>query len=109
MPHWLMMVLIGSFFGLAQAQERSGYVGFGVSYATFTGVIPNYPAPSLQVGGPVSDALELRGTLESLLVVSNIGLDLLYPPDRSRQWTHASMWAVAEIYACFSIIPAELT
>ncbi len=63
------------------AQARSGYVGFGVSYATYTGVVPNYPLPSLQVGTELGDGLELRGTLESLLIVSNIGLDMLYRID----------------------------
>lgn len=42
-------------------------------------MIPNYPQPSLQLGGPISETLELRGTLESLLVTGNLGLDILYP------------------------------
>ncbi len=71
------------FFCLAvssvQAQERRSYFGIGVSYATYTGGDPNYPLPSIQVGGPISETLELRGTLESIAIISNLGLDLLYP------------------------------
>ncbi len=73
------MVFLCLCVGLVEAQVRGSYVGFGVSYATFSGLVPNYPQLSLQVGGPISETLELRGTLESLLVSSNLGLDILYP------------------------------
>lgn len=70
----LLLVLLCA--GTAQAQ-RGLYFGFGVSYATFSGLSPNNPQPSLQVGGPVSGT-ELRGTLESLLLACNLGVDVLY-------------------------------
>ena len=73
--YWLIGFLLLT--GTAEAQ-RGSYFGFGVSYATYSGLSTNYPQPSLQVGGPVAD-LELRGTLESLLVAGNLGLDVLYP------------------------------
>jgi hypothetical protein len=79
MKRWLWMVFLCFCMGLVEAQERGSYVGFGVSYATFSGLVPNYPQPSLQVGGPISETLELRGTLESLLITGNLGLDILYP------------------------------
>lgn len=75
----LWMIFLCLCVGLVEAQERGSYAGFGVSYATFSGLIPNYPQPSLQAGGPISETLELRGTLESLLVAGNLGLDILYP------------------------------
>lgn len=37
------------------------------------------PLLGLQLGGPVTERLELRGTLDTLLIASNIGADLLYP------------------------------
>ncbi len=51
----------------------------GVSYATYTGVNTRYPLLSVQIGGPISEGLELRGTIESLVVASNLGLDVFYP------------------------------
>lgn len=75
---WILVAFL-SCLTWGTAQVRTGYVGFGVSYASYTGIVPNYPMPSLQVGGPLERGLELRGTLESLLIVSNIGLDVLYP------------------------------
>ncbi len=72
----LLVVLICA--GTAQAQ-RGSYFGFGVSYyATFAELSTNYLYPSLQIGGPISIG-ELRGTLESILLSSNLGLDVLYP------------------------------
>lgn len=58
-----------------QAQER--YFGVGASVLTnfVDGV---FPLLSLQLGGSVADKLELRGTLETLLLISNAGVDLLY-------------------------------
>lgn len=76
MGRYLLMVFLLC-VGTAQAQ-RGSYFGFGVSYATFSGLSPNYPQPSFQIGGPVSGT-ELRGTLESLVVAGNLGLDVLYP------------------------------
>jgi len=72
----LLIVLICA--GTAQAQ-RGSYFGFGVScYATFAELSSNYLYPGLQIGGPISIG-ELRGTLESILLSSNLGLDVLYP------------------------------
>lgn len=65
-------------FGTAQAQ-RGSYFGVGVSYyATFAELSSNYLYPSLQIGGPVSVG-ELRGTLESIVIAGELGLDFLYP------------------------------
>ena len=66
--------------GGAQAQERGSYFGIGAAYSTDFGIVSNIGLfPSFQVGGPVSDALELRGTLETIVGTSNLGLELLYP------------------------------
>lgn len=71
-------LLIGFLLWLGTAQAQRGpYFGFGVSYATFSGLSPNNSQPSFQIGGPVSGT-ELRGTLESLVMVGNLGLDVLY-------------------------------
>ena len=75
----VLLVLACWSVSYAQTQERGNYFGVGAFYAT--GLYPNYPRPSVQVGGPLSEtsALELRGTLTSLLVQSTLGLELLYP------------------------------
>ena len=60
--------------------QRGSYFGIGATYTTSSGVSPaRNVLPSIQVGGLISDSLELRGTLESLVIVSNLGLDVLYP------------------------------
>jgi hypothetical protein len=53
-------------------------VGVGGSVLTnFTdGAAPLF---SVQVAGPVAETLELRGTLDTLLFLSILGADLLYP------------------------------
>ena len=60
--------------------QRGSYFGIGAAYSTAFGIVSNIGLfPSFQVGGPISEALELRGTLESIVSTSNLGLDLLYP------------------------------
>lgn len=48
-------------------------IGVGATLAN--GVIPLL---GVQVGGPVAEHLEVRGTLESVFFITDIGLDLLY-------------------------------
>lgn len=74
---WLMLAC--SSVGHAQTQVRGNYFGISAFYGV--GLYSDYPRPSIQVGGPLSEtsALELRGTLTSLLVQSTLGLELLYP------------------------------
>jgi len=72
---WVLTTLVLLSLGASQAQ--GSYVGFGAS------VLTNFsdgaaPLLSLQVGGPVTETLELRGTLDTLLFLSNFGADLLY-------------------------------
>ena len=63
-----------------QAQERGSYFGIGAAYSTDFGIVSTIGLfPSFQIGGPISDALELRGTAESIIATSNLGLELLYP------------------------------
>lgn len=75
----VLLVLACLSVGYAQTQARGTYLGVGASYDS--GLYPGYPWPSLQIGRPLAEAsaLELRGTLTSLLVQSTLGLDLLYP------------------------------
>ena len=61
--------------GVGQAQES--YFGVGGTVVTnFAGGAA--PLLGLQLGGPVADDLELRGTLDTLIFLSNLGLELLY-------------------------------
>ena len=57
----------------AAGQAQSSYVGVGA--ALTNGVIPLF---GIQVGGPVAEQLEVRGTLDSVFFVTDLGLDLLY-------------------------------
>lgn len=73
---WVLTTLVLLSLGMSQAQ--GSYVGIGAS------VLTNFsdgaaPLLSLQVAGPVAETLELRGTLDTLLFLSVIGADLLYP------------------------------
>ncbi|CAA9583911.1 MAG: hypothetical protein AVDCRST_MAG86-3491 [uncultured Truepera sp.] len=77
---WLLSVLAVLGLGVAQAQES--YFGVGASVLTnFTDGAA--PLLNLQFGGPVADTLELRGTVDTLLFLSNLGADLLYAFDVS--------------------------
>lgn len=60
------------------SQAQGSYVGVGASVLTN---ISDGEAPlfSLQVAGPVAETLERRGTLDTLLFLSVLGADLLYP------------------------------
>lgn len=73
---WLTLTFVG--LGTSKAQVQDAYFGFGIAYDSASALL-GYPNPSLQIGGPLTETLEIRGTLESLLVVSDLGLEVLYP------------------------------
>lgn len=80
MKQWVLSLLAVLGLGVGYAQES--YVGVGGA------VLTNFadgaaPLLGLQVGGPVTETLELRGTLDTLLFLSNLGADLLYAFDVS--------------------------
>lgn len=78
---WAVAGLILCFGG---AQAQGSYFGIGASVLTnFTDGAA--PLLSLQVGGPVAETLELRGTVDTLLFLSNLGADLLYTFDVSTE------------------------
>jgi hypothetical protein len=76
----LLLMIFAVLIGSAQAQDRSPYVGIGGAY--FLGATT--PLLTFQLGTPVSDALELRATIDTIFSVNVIGADLLfglYPSD----------------------------
>ena len=66
---YLLVVCVVLGLGVAQAPL---YLGFGATLANTS------PLPSVQVGGPVAQNVELRGTLDSLGIISVFGVDALY-------------------------------
>lgn len=98
-----MFIIVLSCLTWSTARERPGYVGLGLSYATYTGVMPNYPMPSFQVGGPLEGGLELRGTLESLIIVSNIGFDVLYLTQLTQMngWLYSGLGGNVRFFALY--------
>ncbi len=74
--HWMIVGL--AFICLGSARAQGSYFGIGGSVLTnfADGVVPLL---GLHVGGPVTETLELRGSLDTLLFISNLGADLLYP------------------------------
>jgi hypothetical protein len=73
-----LWLTLGFIAGTSKAQVQAAYVGFGIAHDSVSALL-GYPYPSLQVGGPLTATLEIRGTVESLLVVSDVGLEVLYP------------------------------
>jgi hypothetical protein len=73
---WVLTTLVLLVLGMSHAQ--GSYVGIGGSVITASadGI---FPLLGLQVGGPVAETLELCGTLDTLLFLSTLGADLLYP------------------------------
>lgn len=73
---WFLAMVAVLCLGVSQAQ--GSYAGVGVSLLTnfSDGAVPLL---SLQFGSQVAENLELRGTLDTLLIASNVGADLLYP------------------------------
>lgn len=86
MKRWLCTVVavFGLGLALAQAQNvgqaRESYYGFGPTGLVTLGDFTEFGfLLGLQLSGPVAASLELRGTLDTVLIASNIGVDLLYP------------------------------
>ncbi len=72
---WVMVLATTLALGVGQAQES--YFGVGGTVVTnFTDGAA--PLLGLQLGGSVAEALKLRGTLDTLIFFSNLGLELLY-------------------------------
>ncbi|ADI14258.1 hypothetical protein [Truepera radiovictrix] len=82
-------------------QPRGAYVGLGVSYAPVG--LPSFPPlPALHVGGPLTDTLTVRGTLETLLVASQLGVDFLYTFSQAPTYElYAGVGASASFYFYF--------
>jgi hypothetical protein len=72
---WVLTTLVLLVLGMSHAQ--GSYVGIGGSVITASadGI---FPLLGLQVGRPVAETLELRGTLDTLLFLSTLSADL-YP------------------------------
>ncbi len=68
-----------SFFSTSSAQSRDAYFGVGGSFFFLV------PLLSIQAGGAVSDAIELRANLDTLIAANLLGGDVLYTlfPDPS--------------------------
>ena len=80
----LMAFLIWASFATAQKT----YVGLGLSLPIVfdVGVVA---LPGFQVGGEIAEHVELRGTLDTVIVANIIGLDVLYTdgiPDTNARW-----------------------
>lgn len=74
MRYLLMLFMVGV---LGNAAAQNTFAGFGVTLVTnFSDISP--PLPSLQLGGFVSDTVVVRGVLESLILVTLLGVDVLY-------------------------------
>lgn len=71
MRKWLLSVLAVLGLGVVQAQES--YFGVGAALGNLV-----IPLLSVQAGGPVVENVEVRGTLDSVLFVNDLGLDVLY-------------------------------
>jgi len=67
---WLLPLFAMLCLSSTQAQS---YFGVGASVVNLF-----IPLPSVQVGGPVAERVELRITLDSVLVINDLGLDVLY-------------------------------
>lgn len=74
------MLSLLAVLGLSVGQARESYYGFGPTGLVTLGDFTEFGfLLGLQLGGPVAAGLELRGTLDTVLIASNIGADLLYP------------------------------
>lgn len=69
-------------FSLSAAQAQGTYFGLSytglVAFSEEIGIGYGYLG-GLQLGGPVAGGFELRGTLETIVVASIFGVDLLHP------------------------------
>ena len=75
MGRWRFLVLCLILIPVGRAQEN--YLGFGLANFFAPGAIVVL-LPSVQVGGAIGSGFEVRGTLETVLIASNVGIDLLY-------------------------------
>ena len=71
------LLLLATVLVLSSAQAQS-YYGFGSTVLASLDEGTGYLL-GLQLGGPVGAGFELRGTLDTALIASNLGFDLLYP------------------------------
>ena len=72
-----ILLLLATVLVLSSAQAQS-YYGFGGTVLASLDEGTGYLL-GLQLGGPVGAGLELRGTLDTVFITSNLGFDLLYP------------------------------
>jgi hypothetical protein len=68
----LCLLTVLTLFSTSNAQSRDAYVGVGGAYLVVL------PLLSVQVGGAVSDLIELRATLDTLLLANVVGGDVLF-------------------------------
>lgn len=75
MSRWRFLALCLAFVAAGRAQEN--YFGFGAAnfFAPGAGIVL---LPSVQFGGAIGYGLEVRGTLETVVLASTVGVDLLY-------------------------------
>lgn len=68
------MFVVISLCGVASAQTPRSYFGVGISVP----VPIFFPLLSLQIGGPISDTLQVRANLDTLLAASIVSADVLH-------------------------------
>ena len=72
------LLLLFTVLSLSPVQAQESYYGLGGTVLALFSEGTGYLL-GLQLGGPIGAGLELRGTLDTVLIASNIGFDLLYP------------------------------
>lgn len=74
----LVLAMVGVLsVGVVSAQDvHTPYFGGGVTLVTGFGFV--LPIPSLQVGTPVAEFVELRATLDTLISFNALGADVLF-------------------------------
>lgn len=77
MERWLIILLMVCGFSSARAQE--GYFGVGTAlFTNFSGGFSVFPTLAFQGGCLIANDLELRATLDTVFIGSDLGVDLLY-------------------------------
>ncbi len=76
MKRFLLVLLTLSALSCAGAQ--SSYFGLHVAYTSIDFFGAQLPLFGLQLGGPVANNLELRGTVDTIVLLSLAQVDLLY-------------------------------